>query len=160
MSTKQIPVTKEGLERLKQELDELRDVRRPTIVAAIAEARSHGDLRENAAYDAAKHDQAMNEKRISDLENLLRNAVVLDEQAAGARDVVGLGTTVVVEIDGDEESYTIVGAIEAKPIAGLISNESPVGHALLGKRPGEKAHVATPHGQATYVIKRIEARSS
>src|SRR5918992_5246859 len=152
MSTKQVPVTREGLERLKAELAELREVRRPAIVAAIAEARSHGDLRENAAFDAAKHDQAMNEKRISDLENLLRNAVLMDESRAAQRDAVGLGSTVVVEVDGEEERYTIVGAIEAKPAAGLISNESPVGKALLGKRPGETALVATPRGQSRFLV--------
>ncbi len=155
VNAKQVPVTKEGLERLKAELDELRDVRRPFIVEALAEARSHGDLRENAAYDAAKHDQAMNEKRISDLETLLRNAVVLDEKRIGQRDSVGVGSTVVVEIDGEEERYTIVGAIEAKASAGLISNESPVGKALLGKRPGDVATVATPRGQTRYTVKQI-----
>lgn len=157
MSTKQVPVTPEGLDRLKVELAELKDVRRPAIIAAIAEARSHGDLRENAAYDAAKHDQAMNEKRIGDLEHLLRHAVIMDPNRIAQRDSVGIGSTVVVEIDGDEERYTIVGAIEAKPSAGLISNESPVGKALLGKRPGETALVATPHGQAKFIVKRIEA---
>lgn len=156
MNTKQVPVTKDGLERLKIELAELKDVRRPAIVEAIAEARSHGDLRENAAYDAAKHDQAMNEKRIADLDNLVRNAMVMDERVAAQRDRVNLGATVVVEFDGEEERYTIVGAIEAKPTAGLISNESPVGKALLGKRPGEVALVATPRGQAKFLIKRIE----
>ena len=157
METKRVPVTREGLERLKAELNELREVRRPAIVAAIAEARSHGDLRENAAYDAAKHDQALNEKRIRDLEALLRNAHVLDEgDRNGDLDTVRLGSTVIVEVDGDEERYTIVGAIEAKPAAGYISNESPVGKALLGKRPGQEAQVATPRGQSTFLVKRIE----
>ena len=157
METKRVPVTREGLDRLKAELRELREVRRPAIVAAIAEARSHGDLRENAAYDAARHDQAMNEKRIGDLEALLRQAVILDEgQRAGDRDTVWLGSTVVVEVEGEEERYTIVGAIEAKPAAGLISNESPVGKALLGKRVGHDAFVVTPRGQTKFTIKRIE----
>jgi transcription elongation factor GreA len=157
MQTKQVPVTRDGLERLKAELEELREVRRPSIVAAIAEARSHGDLRENAAYDAAKHDQAMNEKRIADLEALVRSAVILDDNDRGGdRGTVRLGSTVVVEVDGDEERYTIVGAIEAKPAAGLISNESPVGKALLGKRAGQRATVVTPRGQTVYLVKSIE----
>ena len=156
MEAKQVPVTREGLERLKEELNELRDVRRPAIVAAIAEARSHGDLRENAAYDAARHDQAMNEKRIADLEALVRNAVVLEDAPAGRAGEVSIGSTVVVEIDGDEERYTIVGAIEAKPAIGLISNESPVGKALLGKRVGQTAQVKTPRGQSTYKVIGIE----
>ena len=157
VESRQVPVTREGLERLKAELEELKQVRRPAISAALAEARSHGDLRENAGYDAAKHDQAMNEKRISDLESLLRSAVVLDDgDRNGNRDIVQLGSTVVVEVEGDEERYTIVGAIEAKPAAGLISNESPVGKALLGKRVGQETHVATPRGQTTFLVKRIE----
>lgn len=157
MEQRQVPVTREGLERLKEELNELRDVRRPFIVAAIAEARSHGDLRENAAYDAARHDQAMNEKRIADLEVMLRNAVIIeDKQGGGRADEVTLGSTVVVEIEGDEERYTIVGAIEAKPALGLISNESPVGKALLGKRIGQTAIVSTPRGQSTYKIIGVE----
>lgn len=156
MEAKQVPVTREGLERLKEELNELRDVRRPAIVASIADARSHGDLRENAAYDAARHDQAMNEKRIADLEVLLRNAVILEDAPAGRAGEVTIGSTVVVEIDGDEERYTIVGAIEAKPAMGLISNESPVGKALLGKRVGQNAQVKTPRGQSTYKVIAIE----
>lgn len=156
MEAKQVPVTREGLERLKEELNELRDVRRPAIVASIADARSHGDLRENAAYDAARHDQAMNEKRIADLEVLLRNAVILEDAPAGRAGEVTIGSTVVVEIDGDEERYTIVGAIEAKPAMGLISNESPVGKALLGKQVGQNAQVKTPRGQSTYKVIAIE----
>jgi transcription elongation factor GreA len=156
VDAKKIPVTLEGLERLKAELDELKEVKRPSIAAAVAEARSHGDLRENAAYEAARIDQMMNEKRISDLEALVRNALVIDESRAGSKDVVGLGSTVVVDFEGDEESYKIVGAIEAKPARGLISNESPIGKALLGKRPGQKAQVSTPGGMSTLTILRIE----
>jgi transcription elongation factor GreA len=143
------------LERLKAELDELRDVRRPAVVAAVAEARSHGDLRENAAYDAARQDQAMVEKRIADLEGLVRNAVLIDEDQVAARELVGLGTTVVVDFDGVEERFTIVGAIEAKPADGLISNESPIGKALLGTRVGQDASVMTPGGQRRITIKQI-----
>ena len=156
-SDRKTPVTREGLERLKEELRELTEVKRPEIVAAIAEARSHGDLRENAAYDAARHDQAMNEKRIRDIENLMQTAVVMDDESnAGPPDEVRLGTTAVVEIEGDEERYTIVGAIEAKPAAGLISNESPVGRALLGRKVGDEAVVQTPRGQSVYRILRVE----
>lgn len=152
METKKVPVTREGLERLKAELEELKNVKRPQIAAQVAEARSHGDLRENAAYDAARHDQMMNEKRIADLESLVRDAVIMDETNTGPADVVGLGSTVVVDFDGDEERYTIVGAIEAKPAKGLISNESPMGKALLGKRKGQTTQVATPGGTVTLKI--------
>lgn len=157
MEDRRIPVTREGFERLKDELEHLTEVRRPQIVAAVAEARSHGDLRENAAYDAARQDQAMNEKRIADLEHLVRNAEIVDD-SDGARTTheVGIGNTVVVDFDGDEERYTIVGAIEAKPAEGLISNESPIGQALIGKRVGDKAVVATPGGQTSLTVKAIE----
>lgn len=156
METRRVPVTRDGLERLKAELEELKEVRRPEIVAQVAEARSHGDLRENAGYDAARHDQAMNEKRIGELEALLRSAVIMDEDEIRDRDSVGIGSTVVVDFEGDEERYTIVGAIEAKPAEGLISNESPIGKALLGKRPGQDAFVMTPGGQTKLTVKRIE----
>jgi transcription elongation factor GreA len=138
------------------ELKELKEVRRPAVVAALAEARSHGDLRENAGYDAAKHDQAMTEKRIADLDALLRQAVVIEEDASNGSDEVRIGSTVVVEVEGEEERYTIVGAIEAKPAQGLISNESPVGRALLGLRPGDDAVAEAPHGVMRLRVVRIE----
>ncbi|HEX2281325.1 MAG TPA: transcription elongation factor GreA [Thermomicrobiales bacterium] len=156
MTAKQVPVTREGLERLRLELKELKEVRRPAVVAALAEARSHGDLRENAGYDAAKHDQAMTEKRIADLDALLRQAVVIEEDGGDPGGEVRIGSTVVVEVDGEEERYTIVGAIEAKPAQGLISNESPVGRALLGRQPGEEAVAVAPHGETRLRIVRIE----
>jgi transcription elongation factor GreA len=153
---REVPVTKEGLERLQAELQELKEERRPALIAALAEARSHGDLRENAGYDAAKHDMAMSEKRISDLEALLRQAVVLEDNPTGSPDIVRIGSTVVVEVEGDEERYTIVGAIEARPTNGLISNESPVGKALLGLRVGEEAVASGPHGGLRVRVLRIE----
>ncbi len=156
MSDKQIPVTKDGLERLTEELEELTTVRRRAITEAIAEARSHGDLRENSGYDAARHDQMMNERRIADLETLLRNAVVVDD-AGPSTGVVRVGSTVVVDFEGEEEQYTLVGAIEAKPAIGRISNESPIGKALLGRKPGDTADVLTPGGPKKIKILRIEA---
>jgi transcription elongation factor GreA len=156
VTTRKVPVTREGLERLNAELKELKEVRRPAIVAALAEARSHGDLRENAGYDAAKHDQAMTEKRISDLEALVRQADIIDEDASNTGDEVRIGSTVIVDVEGDEERYTIVGAIEAQPTKGLISNESPVGRALLGLRPGDEAVAAAPHGETRIRVIRIE----
>ncbi len=155
MTTKQVPVTREGLERLRSELKELKEVRRPAVVAALAEARSHGDLRENAGYDAAKHDQAMTEKRIADLDALLRQAVIIDD-ADNISDEVRIGSTVVVDVEGEEERYTIVGAIEAKPAQGLISNESPVGRALLGLRPGQETVAMAPHGETRLRVVGIE----
>ncbi len=140
---------------MTSELEELTTVRRKAITEAIAEARSHGDLRENSAYDAARHDQMMNERRIGDLESLVRNAEIVDDQQLDAG-IVGVGTTVVVDFEGEEERYTLVGAIEAKPAVGRISNESPIGKSLLGKRPGEYAEVGTPGGIRRLKILRID----
>lgn len=156
MDNKRVPVSREGFERLKSELEELKTVRRPEITAAVAEARSHGDLRENAAYDAARHDQMMMERRISELEQIVRNADVLDDDRAVPTDIVTFGSTVAVDFDGFEETFTIVGAIEARPSAGKISNESPIGKALIGKRPGQTAQVPTPGGLTKVKILRIE----
>jgi transcription elongation factor GreA len=155
MEKKPVPVTKDGYARLTEELRELTEVKRPEIVAAVAEARSHGDLRENAAYDAARQDQAMIEKRIADLEGMLRNAVVLDDDETAKTGVIGVGSRVTVDFGGDEEVYTLVGAIEAKPSQNLISTESPIGKALRGKRAGDTAVVETPGGSTTVTIKAV-----
>lgn len=155
-SHKPTPVTRDGLDRLKAELDELVNVRMPQITEAVAEARSHGDLRENAAYDAARHDQMMTKRRIDELQALLRNVEII-EDTPSRTDLVQLGSKVIVDFDGDEETYTIVGAVEASPKAGLISNESPIGRALLGKRPGQTVEYALPSGMVTTVkIVRVE----
>jgi len=151
---KKWPVTAEGKARAEAELQQMIEVDRPAIIAAVAEARSHGDLRENAAYHAARHDQVMLEKRIAEMEGMLKHAVIVEDDPNDQS--VRIGTTVVVEIEGDEERYTIVGALEAKPAQGLISNESPVGNALLGKNVGDEAKVATSHGFTVYKILRIE----
>ncbi|MBA3380040.1 MAG: transcription elongation factor GreA [Chloroflexota bacterium] len=157
MDNKPIPVTREGFERLTGELRELTDVKRPEIVAAVAEARSHGDLRENAAYDAARQDQAMIEKRIIELEGMLRNAKVIDaSSAANANGLIGVGSKVTVDFDGEDEQYTLVGAIEAQPAAGLISTESPIGRQLVGKKAGDSARVETPGGSMMLTIKAVE----
>ncbi len=147
MDKERIEITEEGHVRLQEELKELMEVERPKIIEAVADARSHGDLRENSAYDAARQDQAMIEKRISDLENTLRNAVVIKREAGSANNgTVGLGSKVVVNMDGDEETFTIVGAAEARPSQGFISNASPIGKALDGRRKGDKVKAATPGG--------------
>jgi transcription elongation factor GreA len=153
--TKRVPVTKDGLERLKAELQEFKDVKMPHITAAVAEARSHGDLRENAGYEAARHDQMMTKRRIDELEDLVRHAEIIDDHAA-VTGFVGIGSKVTVDFDGDEEQYTIVGAIEAQPKAGLISNESPLGRALLGKRAGQVTSYSAPGGMTEIKILRIE----
>lgn len=152
--SKRVSFTREGYERVSGELQELVEVKRPEIIAAVAEARSHGDLRENAAYDVARQDQAMLEKRIAELEDMLRNAEVLDENHI-EDGVVGIGRTVTVDFDGDEEIYKIVGPAEAQPMKNEISEESPIGSQLTGRRVGDAFTVDTPGGPAKITIKSI-----
>ncbi len=156
-TTKKIPVSKDGLERLKEELHHLSEVRRLELTAAVAEARSHGDLRENAAYDAARQDQAMNERRIQEIEVLLQKAVIIDENQASTG-FVRIGSTVKVQFGDDKtdtDAYTIVGAIEASPTNGRISNESPIGKALVGRRAGETTYFMSPGGQQKITVLEV-----
>ncbi|MDQ4044854.1 MAG: transcription elongation factor GreA, partial [Chloroflexota bacterium] len=114
MDKERIEITEEGHARLQEELRRLVEVERPKIIEAVADARSHGDLRENSAYDVARQDQAMIEKRISDLEATLRNATVVTRDESNSRSsTVTLGSKVIVDMEGEEESFTIVGAAEA-----------------------------------------------
>jgi transcription elongation factor GreA len=157
MQQSRIPITREGLEKLNEEYDDLINRRRPEIVRAIAQAREEGDLRENAGYDAAKNDQGFIEARIREIEQLLKRVDVIDsENAPGPNGVVRLGSTVTVEIDGVEETYTITGQVEAKPREGKISNESPVGRALLGHRAGQTIDIQTPGATMAAKIVRVE----
>ncbi|QFF99512.1 transcription elongation factor GreA [Psychrobacillus glaciei] len=148
MSTeKQYPMTVAGKQKLEDELELLKTVKRKEVVERIKIARSFGDLSENSEYDSAKEDQAFVEGRISTIESMIRNAVIIEEEENN--DVVSLGKTVTfIEIpDGDEESYTIVGSAEADPIEGLISNDSPIARGLLGKTTGDKVKITTPGGE-------------
>jgi transcription elongation factor GreA len=152
-----VPVTKDGLKALQDEYEHLVNNERPRIVEVIAEARSHGDLRENAAYDAAKHDQGIIEGRIRELERMLKRVELIDNGENGdTGDAVRIGSTVTIEIDGDEETYTIVGAVESRPTEGRISNESPFGKALLGRNPGEEVTIETPGMDMKARILRVE----
>jgi transcription elongation factor GreA len=154
---KRVPFTREGYERVSQELKELVEVKRPEIIEAVADARSHGDLRENAAYDVARQDQAMIEKRISDLEDQLRNAQIIEDDPNGAiSGIVSLGRSITVDFDGEEEVYKLVGPAEAMPTRGLISEESPMGKQLKGRKVGDKVTVETPGGPAKILIKAVE----
>jgi transcription elongation factor GreA len=157
-NNEKVPVTKEGLKALQEEYNHLVNNERPRIVEIIAEARSHGDLRENAAYDAAKHDQGIIEGRIRELERMLKRVELIDEdQHSGSDDsVVRIGSTVTIEIDGAEETYTIVGAVESRPAEGRISNESPFGKALLGQTVGDVVTIETPGMDMTAKILRVE----
>jgi transcription elongation factor GreA len=157
MQQSRIPITREGLEKLNEEYEDLVNRRRPEIVRAIAQAREEGDLRENAGYDAAKNDQGFIEARIREIEQLLKRVDVIENDTApGPSGVVRLGSTVTVEIDGVEETYTITGQVEAKPREGKISNESPVGRALLGHRTGQTVDIQTPGMTMSAKIVRVE----
>ena len=146
-------LTQEGLEELKNELDNLINVKRPENIQAIKEARSLGDLSENAEYDAARNEQAQIEARIKQLEKMLENVSIITEVS---KDTVGIGNTVCIKyVDDDEEDeYKIVGSQEANPFESKISNESPIAKALMGHKVGDIVSVDSPNG--SYEIKVIE----
>lgn len=143
-------VTAEGLARLKEELTELVQVRRPEIIARVRAARELGDLSENADYEAARKEQSFAEGRIAQLEAMIRNASIIE--APAQNDAVVLGSTVVVESSDGQETYTIVGSSEARPDEGRISNTSPLGQALLGRRAGDDVVVRAPVGDRHFRI--------
>ncbi len=150
------PITRKGYEALKAELDRLKKVERPKVIEAIAEARSHGDLSENAEYDAAKERQGFIEGRVAELEAIVSRAEVIDvSQMSG--DVVRFGATVMLaDLDTDEESsYRIVGSHEADIAKGRISVTSPLGRALIGKTLGDTVEVTTPRGSKTYEVVKV-----
>lgn len=155
MSEEKQYLTREGAEKLRTELDELVNVKRPELAQRLKDAIAMGDLRENADYHDAKEQQAFLEGRIRYLEGLLRDAEIVDENELPA-DVVRVGCEVTIqEEDFEPETYRIVGAAEADPGEGAISNESPLGAALLGKKPGQKVKVETPSGMLEFKIKSI-----
>src|SRR5690349_7786632 len=155
---KDVILTPEGLASLKAELELLATTRRREVAARIKEAREFGDISENAEYDDAKNEQAMLEARIAQLEERLRAARVIDASEVST-DVVSLGSQVKVDdLDhGDSLSYTIVGSAEADPASGKLSNESPVGRALMGKKQGERVEVAVPQGTIRLKVVSIKA---
>jgi transcription elongation factor GreA len=147
-------LTPEGARRLKTELEELRGPRREVLAQRLRHAVQQGDLSENADYIAAKEEQAFLEGRILELETLLREAIIVENGGAGEE--VGIGSTVVVSVDGGEhETFQVVGVAEARPREGRISHESPIGMALMGHRVGEAVRASTPGGQLTLRILEI-----
>ena len=153
---KQYPITVAGKKKKSDELEFLKTVKRKEVVERIKIARSFGDLSENSEYDSAKEDQAFVEGRISTLESMIRNAVIIEEDEKN-NDIVSLGKTVsFIEIpDGDQETYTIVGSAEADPIEGLISNDSPIAKSLIGRSVGDQVKVLTPGGEMDVKIVSI-----
>jgi transcription elongation factor GreA len=143
-------LTAEGLEKCKQELDFLKNAERGRVIESLKEARAQGDLSENADYDAARDEQARLEARIKELENIIKNAVVIDESKATASN---LGKDIVLEFeDKTVDEFSLVGSLEADPLKGKISNESPLGAAILNHKVGEKILVKTETGNEFYVI--------
>jgi len=147
-------ITQDGYNKLKEEHDFLSVVRRKEIAERIERAKELGDLSENAEYSEAKDAQALNEGRIIELSAILKNVTIVDKVSDGEHIV--MGSTVTVKVDGKEKVYTIVSFNEADPLNGLISNESPLGVAFIGKRKGENVEVETPRGVMHYKIVKVE----
>ncbi len=156
MVDKEFFFTEEGLKKTEDELEHLKSVVRREVAEKIKIALGYGDLSENAEYDHAKNEQAKVEEKIAKLENMLRNAVLIEEEKVD-KTLVNIGSVVKVKEVGtdDEEEYTIVGSAETDPLEGKISNESPMGSALLGKKVGDIAEVEVPDGTVSFEIVAI-----
>ena len=152
------PITLKGAQRLREELEHLKSVKRPKVIAAIAEAREHGDLKENAEYHAAREEQGFIEGRIKQLEGELSHAEIIDISKLNAGSKVVFGATVTLaDVESDEEKrYQIVGDLEADIKLGLIAISSPVARALIGKNEGDTVAIAAPAGQREYEIVSVE----
>jgi transcription elongation factor GreA len=157
ITEKKFPMTAAGKLKLEEELEHLKMVTRREVVERIKIARDFGDLSENSEYDSAKEEQSFVEGRISTLEKMIRNAVIIKESEFNT-DEVHLGNTVTFKElpDGDEETYTIVGSAEANPIEGLISNDSPIAKGLLGRSKGDVVSINTPGGEMSVTILEIK----
>lgn len=153
---KKFVLTYEGMQKMEQELNDLKTVKRKEVAQKIKEARAQGDLSENAEYDAAKEEQGEIETRIAELEKLLRNAEIIDEDVINDEHIQ-LGNRVKLWDEEYEEEleYSVVGSTEADPMAGRISNESPVGQALIGAKVGDVVEVQTPGGVSTFKVLEI-----
>lgn len=156
MAEKDVFLTREGFEKLENELEEAKIVKRKEVAERIKEALDFGDISENSEYDQAKNEQAKLEERIAKIESILRNAKLIEDEEIST-EVVGIGSKVLVlDVEYDEEmEYTIVGSAEANPYDGKISNESPVGKALLGSKAGQVIDVNVPNGVLKYQIQKI-----
>ncbi|HEV2439039.1 MAG TPA: transcription elongation factor GreA [bacterium] len=156
MDEKETILTPEGLRKLEEELEFLKTVKRKDVAERIKQAKEFGDLSENSEYEDAKNEQAFTEGRILTVEGMLRNAKVINNHDVRS-DVVSIGSTLkLVDESGEELTFTIVGSPEADPAHDKISNESPVGRAVLGRRKGETVSVQAPAGTIKYTIKGIK----
>jgi transcription elongation factor GreA len=146
-------ITSAGLQALKDELAQLTTVKRAEIAERLKEAKADGDLSENAMFDSARDEQGFMEGRIAEIEHILKHAKVIK---AGKGDKVGLGSTVHVELETGSQKYIIVGSTEANPDEGKISDASPIGRALMGRKPGEEVEIEVPSGTLTFKITKVE----
>lgn len=153
-NNKKTYLTKEGLVGLKKEYDELVNKKRPEIIARVSQARNMGDLSENAEYAASREELSFIDGRIDELEELLKQAVVVGNTTSHS--IVKIGSKVTVKMDGKREKFTVVGEMEANPVEKKISHQSPLGRAIIGKKVGEKVEVEAPVGGISYVILEIQ----
>jgi len=153
MDKKQFYVTQKGLEDLKSELNNLQKKKRAEVVDRVANARSMGDLSENSEYHAAKEELSLVDGRIEELEEIIKKVQVIKED--GGAKVIGLGSQVTIKVNNKEEVFSLVGEWEADPHQKKISHESPLGKALIGKKPGDKVEVEAPAGKIAYHILKI-----
>lgn len=157
MKDQKIYLTKNGLEELKKEYEDLTKTRRPEVLARVSQARNLGDLSENAEYVAAREELSFIDGRIGELEELLKHTSIIHAQSgSGGKRTIALGSKVVLHKDGKKEDYTVVGEWEADPTEKKISHESPLGKALLGKKIGESVEVEAPAGKILYKIVDID----
>lgn len=145
-------ITKQGIQKLQQELEVLKGPARKEVIARIAAAKELGDLKENAEYAEAKDDQAMLESKIADIETKLKDPVIIEDTLGDDSTFVRVGSSVVVECNGNRCTYTIVGSAESNPAEFRISNESPMGRAFLNRSRGERVNIKVPRGEFVYTI--------
>lgn len=148
---KEYQITTQGKKDLEQELVELKS-RRGEVADKIATARDFGDLSENAEYDAAREEQGLLETRIAEIEDILSNATIIK---GGSKHTVVLGSHVELKRDGKSVVYTLVGPVEADPLEGKVSNESPIGGALFGRKVGDEVTITTPKGEIVYTVESV-----
>lgn len=154
MSLDKYLITKEGLDNLKNELSDIQEKQKPLVIERVKKARDMGSLDDNSEYDAAREEQAILEGRIEELGDIIHKAKILEKPKI-VQGKITVGSTVKVEIDGEKRVFTIVGSVEADPVLGKISHESPVGQALLGLKAGEEVKVKMPQGSFKYKILEI-----
>ncbi|SRR5258706_8004250 len=156
MNDKKIYLTKEGLEELKKEYDDLVKKRRPEVLERVSQARNQGDLSENAEYTAARDELSFIDGRIDEIEEILKQVTLIQTVGKSGKQIVELGSTVTLHVLGKKEIFTVVGEWEADPIERKISHESPLGKALMGKEKGDKVEVDAPAGKILYTVVSVE----